>query len=148
VVAVLYEASEAGVKIDIIIRSICCLVPMQLFSKNITVRRIVDMYLEHARVFIFYHGGENLLYLSSADWMKRNLYHRIELAFPIVDPLLKKEMMDILHIQLKDTKKAKILDKHLQHHLIPVTEGDYPIRAQEKIYEYLRNKYFKLFMDD
>ncbi len=144
----LYEASEAGVKIDIIIRSICCLVPMQLFSKNITVRRIVDMYLEHARVFIFYHGGENLLYLSSADWMKRNLYHRIELAFPIVDPLLKKELMDILHIQLKDTKKAKILDEHLQHHPIPVTEGEYPIRAQEKIYEYLRNKYFKLFMDD
>ncbi len=77
----LYRASEAGVKIDLIIRGICCLIPNQPFSKNISVTRIVDAYLEHARVWYFFNGGEESIYLTSADWMERNLHRRIEVAF-------------------------------------------------------------------
>ncbi|MCX7743457.1 MAG: polyphosphate kinase 1 [Flavobacteriales bacterium] len=142
----LYKASKAGVKIDLIVRSICCLKPNSDYSENITVRRIVDTFLEHARVFVFYHQGEQKIYLSSADWMKRNLYHRIELGFPLEDQILKQEMLDILSLQLKDNTKARILDEELNNKVIP-QEGE-KIRAQHAIYEYLRNKYFKVFDDD
>jgi polyphosphate kinase len=81
----LYKASEAGVKIDLIIRGICCLKPNQSYSRNIRIIRLVDMYLEHSRIWYFYHGGKEDLYLTSADWMKRNLYRRIETAFPVLD---------------------------------------------------------------
>lgn len=142
----LYKASQTGVKIDIIVRSICCLVPESDFSENITVRRIVDTFLEHARVFVFYHNGEQKIFLSSADWMKRNLYHRIELGFPLEDPEIKSEMLDILTLQLKDNTKARILDQQLNNKPIP-QEGE-KIRAQQAIFEYLRNKYFRVFHDD
>lgn len=142
----LYKASKAGVKIDIIVRSICCLMPESDFSENITVRRIVDTFLEHARVFVFYHHGEQKIFLSSADWMKRNLYHRIELGFPLEDPEIKSEMLDILSIQLKDNTKARILDKQLNNK--PISQEGEKIRAQQAIFEYLRNKYFRVFHDD
>lgn len=142
----LYKASKAGVKIDLIVRSICCLKPNSDFSENITVRRIVDTFLEHARVFIFYHQGEQKIYLSSADWMKRNLYHRIELGFPLEDPSLKQEMLDIISLQLKDNTKARILDEELNNLVVP-QEGE-KIRAQHAIFEYLRKKYFRVFDDD
>lgn len=77
----LYRASEAGVKIDLIVRGICCLIPNQPYSKNITVTRIVGAYLEHARVWYFFNEGEENVYLTSADWMQRNLHRRIEVAF-------------------------------------------------------------------
>jgi len=86
----LYRASEAGVKIDLIIRGICCLVPNQPYSKNITITRIVDAYLEHARVWYFLNGGEENIYLTSADWMERNLHRRIEVAFPVYSEPLKR----------------------------------------------------------
>ena len=90
----LYKASIAGVKIEMIVRGICCLIPGNSeFSKNIEVKSIVDKYLEHTRFFIFCSGGENKTYISSADWMTRNLDNRIEVTCPILDPSNKKEIL-------------------------------------------------------
>lgn len=144
----LYKASKEGVKIDIIVRSVCRLIPGKAYSKNITVRRIVDMYLEHSRVLIFYNGGREDVYLTSADWMKRNLYHRVELGFPITDPELKQEMLHIIRLQLKDTVKARLLDEQLNNLPIPVSPNAEPVRAQASIYQYLKDKFFKVFLDD
>ncbi|WP_352423777.1 polyphosphate kinase 1 [Proteiniphilum sp.] len=140
VVDALYRASEAGVKIDLIIRGICCLVPNQPYSKNITVTRIVDAYLEHARVWYFFNGGEEDIYLTSADWMQRNLHRRIEVAFPIYTESLKRQIIDILKIQLGDNQSAVWIDENLQN----VFKRDTapadapPVRAQQAIYEYLK----------
>lgn len=109
----LYEASNAGVKINLIIRGICCLVPGVLgLSKNIKVISIVDRYLEHSRIFIFHNDGHPKIYAGSADWMRRNLSRRIEVVFPIYDRNLKKEIMDIIHLQLNDNVKARIIDRY------------------------------------
>jgi len=109
----LYEASNAGVKIDLIIRGICCLVPdVNGFSKNINVISIVDRYLEHSRIFIFHNNGDHKIYAGSADWMKRNLSKRIEVIFPIYDENIKKEILDIIKIQFKDNVKARIVDRY------------------------------------
>lgn len=132
----LYRASEAGVKIDLIIRGICCLVPGQPFSKNITVTRIVDAYLEHSRVWYFFNGGEEDIYLTSADWMQRNLHRRIEVAFPIYTETLKRQIIDILKIQLADNQSAVWIDENLQN---AFKHNDQPpVRAQQAIYEYLK----------
>lgn len=85
----LYDASEAGVHIDLIVRGINCLVPNQPYSRNIRMIRIIDSYLEHARIWYFYAGGHEDIYLSSADWMRRNLNRRIETAVPIFDQSIK-----------------------------------------------------------
>lgn len=109
-IELLYKASKAGVKINLIIRGICCLVPgLPGVSENIHGISIVDRYLEHARVFHFHHGGEDLVYLSSADFMTRNLSHRIETTFPVLDPDLRDEILVFLEIQLKDNTKARLL---------------------------------------
>ncbi len=142
----LYEASIAGVTIEIIVRSICRVIPNQTFSKNIRVRRIVDQYLEHARICVFYNGGEEEVYLSSADWMKRNLLHRIELGFPINDPTLKSELLEIIQLQLKDNTKARIIDEHLRN-IHPPKVGLIH-RSQSETYELLKNKYYQVFADD
>ena len=92
----LYEASQAGVEIDLIVRGICCLIPGQEYSHNIRVTRIVDTFLEHARVWYFGNGGAPKLFLGSPDWMRRNLYRRIEAVTPILDPDLKQELIDML----------------------------------------------------
>ena len=136
----LYRASEAGVKIDLIIRGICCLVPNQPYSKNITVTRIVDAYLEHSRVWYFFNGGEENVYLTSADWMQRNLHRRIEVAFPVYTGLLKRQIIDILKIQLADNQSAVWIDEKLQNIFKrDMTPPDtVPIRAQQAIYEYLK----------
>src|SRR5690606_71701 len=98
VIAKLYEANNAGVTIQLIVRGMCCLVPGQSgFSERITVRSIVDRYLEHARVWIFGNGGDELIYLSSADLMTRNIDHRVEVAFPIFDAGIRKEIRDIIN---------------------------------------------------
>ena len=107
VIAALYEASAAGVKIDLIIRGICCLkVGIPKVSENITVRSIVGTFLEHARMFYFQNGGQEEYYMGSADWMPRNLDKRVEILFPVEDEDLKKEVRHILEIQLADTLKA------------------------------------------
>ena len=95
----LYKASEAGVKIDLIARGICCLIPNQPYSRNIRITRIVDSFLEHARVWYFHHGGKPLLFMGSPDWMRRNLYRRIEAVTPILDEDLKQQLIDMLAIQ-------------------------------------------------
>lgn len=102
----LYEASQRGVQIDLIVRGICCLIPGQTYSRNIRVTRIVDTFLEHARVWYFGNGGNPKVYSGSPDWMRRNLYRRIEAVVPILDPDLREEMIDMLNIQLSDQLKS------------------------------------------
>jgi polyphosphate kinase len=111
VIAALYRASIAGVKINLIIRGICCLRPgMPGVSDNITVSSIVDRYLEHSRIYYFENGGEPLVYLASADWMQRNFDRRVEVAFPVEDPELKSRIKQILGTVLSDTVKLRRLD--------------------------------------
>lgn len=135
----LYNASENRVEIDLIVRGICCLVPNRPFSANIRVTRIVDMFLEHSRIWYFYNDGEEDLFLTSADWMRRNLNRRIETAFPILNAEIKQCIIDILKIQLQDNVKACLIDEHLYNNF---KRDDNPVkvRAQLAIYEYLKNK--------
>lgn len=135
----LYRASEEGVEIDLIIRGICCLVPEQPYSRNIRITRIVDMYLEHARVWYFYNDGKEDMFMTSADWMRRNLSRRIETAFPILQPEIKQEIIDILNIQLKDNVQACFIDENLNNNF---KHDDNPVktRAQVEIYKYLEEK--------
>ena len=135
----LYNASENGVEIDLIVRGICCLVPNRPFSTNIRVTRIVDMFLEHSRIWYFYNDGEEDLFLTSADWMRRNLNRRIETAFPILNAEIKQNIIDILNIQLQDNVKACLIDKHL-HNNFKRDDNPVKVRAQLAIYEYLKNK--------
>ena len=136
----LYEASQAGVEIDLIVRGICCLIPGQPFSRNIRVTRIVDTFLEHARVWYFGNGGEPRLFIGSPDWMKRNLYRRIEAVTPILDPDLKQELTDLLSIQLNDKRKACFVDEKLQNCWKSKKPQKELVRAQYTFYEYLRGK--------
>ena len=135
----LYRASECGVEIDLIVRGICCLVPGQPYSANIRITRIVDMFLEHSRIWYFYNDGEEDLYLTSADWMRRNLNRRIETAFPLLVPEIKKEVIDILEIQLRDNVKACLIDEDL-HNNFKWDDNPHKTRAQLAIYEYLKQK--------
>ena len=135
----LYNASENGVEIDLIVRGICCLVPNRPFSANIKVTRIVDMFLEHSRIWYFYNDGEEDLFLTSADWMRRNLNRRIETAFPILNAEIKQCIIDILKIQLQDNVKACLIDEHL-HNNFKRDDNPVKVRAQLAIYEYLKNK--------
>ena len=135
----LYNASENGVEIDLIVRGICCLVPNRPFSANIKVTRIVDMFLEHSRIWYFYNDGEEDLFLTSADWMRRNLNRRIETAFPILNAEIKRNIIDILNIQLQDNVKACLIDEHL-HNNFKRDGNPVKVRAQLAIYEYLKNK--------
>lgn len=110
IIKALYEASNAGVKIELIIRGICCLkTGIKDLSENITVRSIVGNFLEHSRIFYFYNNGFEDVYMGSADWMPRNLDKRVEITFPVEDEDLKKKVMEILHVQLADTLKAHIM---------------------------------------
>ncbi|WP_421919870.1 polyphosphate kinase 1 [Marinifilum sp.] len=136
----LYEASEKGVKIDLILRGICCLKPDQPYSKNIRVVRIVDQFLEHARAFYFYNNGEELLYLSSADWMNRNLQRRIECAFPIHDEDIKAEIIHILKLQLADNVSARVLNGTLDNIPVQRLDEEPEVRSQIAIAEFLKEK--------
>lgn len=108
----LYEASNVGVKIDLMVRAICCLNPgVKAQSENITVRRIVDRYLEHGRIFYFENGGVSEVYLGSSDWMTRNIDRRIEVCFPVSDKKCKKELVDILDIYFNDNVKSTGIKK-------------------------------------
>lgn len=139
-IKLLYKASLAGVKIDILVRGVCRLVANQEYSKNINLIRIVDKYLEHARIWVFYSNGENLTYFSSADWMKRNLYRRIETGIPVEHPDIKQEIIDILNIQMLDNTKATYIDENMQNVKKDDNEGKI-YRAQTDIYEYLKKKH-------
>lgn len=138
-IAALYEASQAGVKVDMIVRSICCLLPQQPESSNITVRRIVDRYLEHARVFIFHNNGKEEVYMGSADWMNRNLHRRIEVCFPIYDPALQAQVKEIIRLQLSDNTNAAILNEEMKNVALRPQEGETPVNAQAAIHSYVQS---------
>jgi polyphosphate kinase len=140
IVAKLYEASNAGVRIQLIVRGMCCLIPgVKGYSENITAISIVDKYLEHARVHVYCNGGNELVYLTSADFMTRNIDNRVEVGFPIYDEHLKKEIRDIINIQLEDNTKAREINikNNNKYHK---TNADNLVRAQIDIYNYLKNK--------
>jgi polyphosphate kinase len=139
-IAKLYQASNAGVKIKMIIRGMCCLIPgIKGFSENIEVISIVDKYLEHARVHIYGNGGNELMYLTSADFMTRNIENRVEVGFPIYDDNLRKEVRDIIDIQLRDNTKAREITGSAANKYHK-TKADTLTRAQIDIYTYLKNK--------
>ena len=140
IIAKLYEASQAGVKIKIIVRGICCIVPdIKGLSENIEIVSIVDRFLEHARVLYFYADGQEKIYLSSADWMQRNLSFRIETIFPVYDPELKQEIIDMVELQLNDNVKARIIDR-MDKNEYRRTPTDIPVRAQLETYFYYKRK--------
>ena len=136
----LYEASQAGVQIDLILRGICCLMPEQAYSRNIRVTRIVDTFLEHARVWYFGNDKRPKLFLGSPDWMRRNLYRRIEAVTPILDKTLKQELTDMLLIQLEDKRKACFVDEHLRNRWKSTHPQNEEKRAQYAFYEYLKER--------
>lgn len=137
----LYEASQAGVEIKMIIRGICCLRSgIEGLSENIQIISIVDRFLEHARVYIFGNGGEERLYIASADWMTRNLDHRVEVAIPIYDGEIAREIRTIINLQLLDNQKARYLTPDLDNPHKKALPIEKPVRAQADIYRYLKKK--------
>jgi len=138
-IALLYKASQAGVRIQLIVRSICCLVPgLNNLSEHIEVRRIVDRYLEHTRIFIFGDAEELTLITGSSDWMTRNLRRRIEVCTTIEHSLVRKELVDYFDIQWQDNEKAVRLLSNMSHERLAAD----PVKhnAQQEIYEYLRQR--------
>jgi polyphosphate kinase len=128
----LYRASRAGVKIDLVVRGICCLRPgVKGLSENITVRSIVDRFLEHPRIFYFENACRPQVFLSSADWLPRNMFRRIELAFPIEDGVVQERIIrEILAVPLADNTKARFLASDGSYHRARPTNGDKPHRSQ------------------
>jgi polyphosphate kinase len=130
----LYAASQLGVRVDLIVRGICCLRPgIPGLSDHIRVISIVDRYLEHARVFYFHNGGHSEYWLASADWMPRNLDHRVEIAFPVLDPRLQSEIREVLEVQLTDTVKAREIQIDGSSTRLRATEIP-AVRSQERLY--------------
>ncbi len=134
----IYDAATAGVTVKMIVRGIYCAVNQKNFIKKIQAISIVDEYLEHARVLYFYNRGEENIYLSSADFMTRNLDYRIEVAVPVHNKNLKKELKEILNLQLNDNVKARILDKNLRNEYVETCKTE--IRSQIETYKYLKSK--------
>ena len=136
---VLYEASEAGVKVNLIVRSICSVIPQQAYSENIHAISLVDRLLEHSRVMIFTNAGDAKVYIGSADWMTRNIDRRVEVTVPIFDPAIKQELIDMINIQLKDNTKSRVWNADLSNTYV-VTGSDKEMRAQIATHEYLKKK--------
>lgn len=137
----LYHASQAGVKIRMVIRGICSLVPgVKGLSENIEVTSIVDKYLEHSRVFIFYNGGDEKYFISSADWMVRNLDRRVEVAVPIYDRSIQEELKQFMEIQFADNSKARIINKELDNKYVKSSRSSKIRRAQDDLYRFFSNK--------
>lgn len=135
----LYAAAKAGVEVQMVIRGICCAyTENKKWKKNMEAISIVDEYLEHARVFIFHNNGHDKVYIASSDWMVRNLDHRVEVAVPIDTPVIRKELMEIMNIQLNSDVKVRILDNQQQNAYkhIPGRKS----RAQVEIFKYLHEK--------
>ncbi|HEX5221939.1 MAG TPA: RNA degradosome polyphosphate kinase, partial [Verrucomicrobiae bacterium] len=128
----LYRASQAGVKIDLIVRGVCCLRPgVPGVSENITVRSIVDRFLEHTRILYFENACDPQVFLGSADWLPRNLFRRIETVFPIVDGILRERLItEILGTVLADNTKARLLFADGTYHRAPRAAGDATRRSQ------------------
>lgn len=144
----LYQASNAGVTIKLIVRGICSLVPgVKGYSENIEIISIVDRYLEHARVFIFHNKGNELVYLSSADWMTRNLSWRVETIFPIYDKDVRQQILDMIDFQLRDNVKARIVDQHMNNHY-KKNENDIAVQSQIETYYYFKRREENLHLDE
>ncbi len=139
----LYAAAQAGVNVQLVVRGIFCAMPDNKKFKNpIQAISIVDEYLEHARVLIFKNGGKEKVYISSADWMVRNLDHRVEAAIPVTDPHIQQELKDIIGIQLQDNVKARILNNQLSNNYVS-SAGKKKVRSQIETYQYLHQKMLK-----
>ena len=137
----LYQASQAGVKIKMIVRGICCLVPgVKGLSENITVLSVVDKFLEHSRVIIFENAGEKKIYLSSADFMTRNIENRVEVACPIYDKELQQQILDTFELSWKDNTKARIVNQNPQNKMVKPKSEDKIQRSQWTTYDYYKNK--------
>lgn len=132
----LYEASQAGVPVDLLVRGCCSLVPGKKgISENIRAYGIIDRYLEHSRILVFKAGGKNLTFIGSADWMPRNLDRRIEVMAPVIDPEIKREMLAIIDMGLRDNISARVIDGNGTND-IHKTDGEAISRSQSKLYEH------------
>ena len=137
----LYQASNAGVKIKLLVRGNCSLItgiPHQ--SENIQTFGIIDRYLEHCRVMIFANGGDERYFLGSADWMQRNLDYRVEVYTPVYDPDLQKQLKRVIEFGLKDNMKSRIVDGSGNNLINEITK-DIPFRSQEELYWYYKREY-------
>jgi polyphosphate kinase len=135
----LYEASQNGVRVSLIVRGICCLIPATKgHSENIEVVSIVDRFLEHSRVFVFHNGGDELYFLSSADWMTRNLSRRIEVGFPVYDRNIQEQLRTILEFQLSDSVKARTIARGNENKY-RAGKSNKTVRSQYEIYDYLKS---------
>ncbi|MBT8295566.1 MAG: polyphosphate kinase 1, partial [Gramella sp.] len=142
VIELLYKASNAGVKIRLLIRGFTCLVPgVKGLSENIYITSVIDRFLEHGRIYLFENNGDELMFYGSADWMNRNLDRRIEVISPVLDEDIKREFKDILNLQLKDNVKARIQDMEETNTYVKRNKGDKKIRSQYEIYQYLKEKH-------
>ena len=134
----LYQASQAGVRIRIVVRGICCLVPgVEGQSENIEVTSILDRCLEHARFYAFANGGQPLLYLASADWMRRNLSRRVEVGFPIYEARIRAELFELFDLQIRDNRKARIIDREQRNDYF--SNGRAAVQAQVETYRRFQN---------
>ncbi len=134
----LYQASHAGVKINIIVRGMCSLIPgVKGQSDNIRIISIIDRFLEHPRVMLFHNQGNKLLFITSGDWMARNIDHRVEVACPIYDEVLKQRIIDILDLQFKDNVKARIINQTQNNRYVTLGKKT-PLRSQIAIYDYIK----------
>lgn len=149
VIHALYTASQKGVKIRLLVRGICCLKPgIPGVSENIEIRSIIGRFLEHSRIFLFGNGGNDEFYLSSADWMTRNLHRRVEIMFPITASYIKDQLREIIDIHWRDNSKSWVLQQDGTYLKVPPPEGEKPVHAQkyflektEKEFRKTRNKY-------
>ncbi|EDL65064.1 RNA degradosome polyphosphate kinase [Bacillus sp. SG-1] len=142
----LYQASSAGVKIDLIVRGICCLRPgIKGVSENIQVTSIVGRFLEHSRIYYFHHNGEGKMYLSSADMMTRNMVKRVEILFPIFEDGIKRRLLEILDLTLRDNMKARKQDSEGKYHYVQRKEGEPSINSQQEL---KREAYQHLYLEN
>ncbi len=143
----LYDASSVGVKVHLIIRGMCSLIPgIKDISDNITVTSIVDRYLEHPRVIIAHNQGDPKVFISSADWMRRNMDHRIEVTAPILCEHLKKTIIDIIKLQQQDTVKARVIEEGMSNRYVSTTLPK-KLRSQIAIYDYLKRQQLAPYLD-
>jgi polyphosphate kinase len=140
IIRTLYKASAAGVMIDLIVRGICCLRPgIPGVSDNIRVRSIIGRFLEHSRVYYFHANGEEKVFCASADWMDRNVFRRVEIVYPILDPDIKRRLIGDLDTYLSDNTKAWLLDRNGGYRRVTPRSGEKPLSAQDHILESLND---------
>ena len=139
-IAKLYEASAAGVKIDLVVRGNCSIVTgIPGISENIRINGIIDRYLEHSRIFIFANGGDEKMFIGSADWMPRNLDNRVEVIAPVYDPEIKADLKRVVEYGLKDTLQGRVVDGTGENRPW-ISEDKTAFRSQEELYKYYLNE--------